>query len=1047
MASLTNVSIRRPVATSMFFLVIITLGIVSFRFLPVDLLPKIEYPRLIVATDYGEVGPEEMELLVTDPMENAMSGVPGVERLTSWSDQGGSRVSLEFAQGTDLNVAINDVRDAMGDVRESLPEEIEPPRIWRFDPNETSIVSIAVASSHDLETLTRILDRDISNRFEQVPGVGTIELSGDINREIRINLNRDRLKSLDLTADEVRQAIAAENVVVGGGNVKDGLKDMYVRALGEYTDIAQIGNTVVAYDAGTPIRVADVAMVEDGYEDNFRMTELDGMPVIQMRLQKMNDANTVAVAEAIRAEAERVNAERNDLDLTVVSDQSTFIEASISSVQTSLLWGALLAILVLYVFLRNGSTTFVIALSIPISVIATFGLLYFGGLTLNIMTFGGLALGVGLIVDNAIVVLENIVRHREENGKSLPEAASVGTREVGGAIVASTLTTSVIFLPLVFAQASSASLFQSLALVVVFSLVCSLFVALTLVPMLSSRFLTIDANPDTSTQSRFQRWFTRLEEAYKTRLRTVVQYRKTVFAVTGVLLAGAVALWPLLPVELAPQTDADEIRIDMSMDSGTNLAVVQSYLQELEAVVEPLIPEEDTRFVISEMRWGRARIDIAMKPASERSIEPSELAAQLRDEIEGVIPGVDTRVRARTGLWVLRRAFSSGGGGEQELEIELRGNDLDQARLLAVDLQRALEGVPGIASVDRDDDDRGSPEQNIRFDRERIAQVGLNVQDVAQAVRVNLAGALAGQFRVDGDEFPIRVRLRPEDRLTVQDLDNISVRTPDGATIPVASLVTIEEGRGPGTIRRISGQRVTYLEATFTEGATLNEVVGQAQAAVAQMDLPEQFSVTFGGEYREQQEAQRDFLISILMALVLIYMVMAGQFERFLDPLIVMLSVPLALIGVVPTLLATGTTVNIQSIMGLIMLIGIVVNNAIVLVDYINIMRRERGLSMVDAVVEAGRLRLRPILMTALTTMLGLFPLALGFGAGGDIQAALARVVIGGLFASTLITLVLIPVAYITVEQAATRVRNKLPNWSWLPEPGTAQVDVKPAQS
>jgi HAE1 family hydrophobic/amphiphilic exporter-1 len=650
-------------------------------------------------------------------------------------------------------------------------------------------------------------------------------------------------------------------------------------------------------------------------------------------------------------------------------------------------------------------------------------------------------------VDNAIVVLENIVRHREENGKSLPEAASVGTREVGGAIVASTLTTSVIFLPLVFAQASSAALFQSLALVVVFSLVCSLFVALTLVPMLSSRFLTIDANPDTSTQSRFQRWFTRLEDAYKTRLRTVVQYRKTVFAVTGVLLASAVALWPLLPVELAPQTDADEIRIDMSMDSGTNLAVVQSYLQELEAVAKPLIPEEDTRFVISEIRWGRARIDIAMKPASERSIEPSELAAQLRDEIEGVVPGVDTRVRARTGLWVLRRAFSSGGGGEQELEIELRGNDLDQARLLAADLQRRLEGVPGIASVDRDDDDRGSPEQNIRFDRARIAQVGLNVQDVAQAVRVNLAGALAGQFRVDGDEFPIRVRLRPEDRLTVQDLDNISVRAPDGATIPVASLVTIEEGRGPGTIRRISGQRVTYLEATFNEGATLNEVVGQAQAVVAQMDLPEQFSVTFGGEYREQQAAQRDFLISILMALVLIYMVMAGQFERFLDPLIVMLSVPLALIGVVPTLLATGTTVNIQSIMGLIMLIGIVVNNAIVLVDYINIMRRERGLSMVDAVVEAGRLRLRPILMTALTTMLGLFPLALGLGAGGDIQAALARVVIGGLFASTLITLVLIPVAYITVEQAAMRVRSKLPNWSWLPEPGTGTVEVKPAQS
>lgn len=1046
MASLTNVSIRRPVATSMFFLVIITLGIVSFRYLPVDLLPEIEYPRLIVATDYGDVGPEEMELLVTDPMENAMSGVPGVERLTSWSDQGGSRVSLEFAQGTNLNVAINDVRDAMGDVRDQLPDEVEPPRIWRFDPNQTSIVSIAAESRHDLETLTRILNRDLSKRFEQVPGVGTIELSGDINREIRVNLNRDRLQALNLTADEVRQAIANENVVVGGGNVKDGLKDMYVRSLGEYTSVNEISRTVVAYDEGTPIRVMDIAEVEDGYEDSFRMTELNEMPVVQMRLQKQSDANTVAVAQGIRAEVEQVNAERDDLELTVVSDQSTFIQASIDSVQTSLLWGALLAILVLYVFLRNGSTTFVIALSIPISVIATFGLLYFGGLTLNIMTFGGLALGVGLIVDNAIVVLENIVRHREENGRSLPDAASIGTREVGGAIVASTLTTSVIFLPLVFAQASSASLFQSLALVVVFSLVCSLFVALTLVPMLSSRFLNIEAHPDPDARSGFQQWFARLEHAYKERLRTVVQYRKTVFGITAILLAGAVALWPLLPVELAPQTDADEIRIDMDMDSGTNLAVVQSYLQELEAVVKPLIPEEDTRFVTTEMRWGRARIDIAMKPESERSIDPSDLAAQLRDEIEGVVPGVDTRVRARTGLWVLRRAFSSGGDGEQELEIELRGNDLQQAQIIGTDIQRRLEALPDIASVDMDADDEGTPEENIRFDRERIAQIGLNVQDVASAIQTNLSGAVAGQFRVEGDEFPIRVRLRPEDRLTVQDLDNISVRTPDGATVPVSSLVTVEQGRSPGTVRRINGQRVTYLEATLAEDATLNEAVKAAQQAVAQMNLPEQFSVTFGGEYREQQEAQRDFLISILMALVLIYMVMAGQFERFLDPLIVMLSVPLALIGVVPTLFLTGTTVNIQSIMGLIMLIGIVVNNAIVLVDYINIMRRERGLDMTEAVVEAGRLRLRPILMTALTTMLGLFPLALGLGAGGDIQAALARVVIGGLLASTLITLVLIPVAYITVEQAAARVHSWLPNWSWLPEPG-AEVTVRPAES
>lgn len=1046
MASLTNVSIRRPVATSMFFLVIITLGIVSFRYLPIDLLPEIEYPRLVVATNYDEVGPEEMENLITDPIENAVAGVPNVERLTSRSSQGSSRVSLEFAQGTNLDMAMNDLRDALDRVRRNLPDEANTPRIWRFDPSQTSIVDIAVESRHDLETLTRILDRDLSTRFEQIPGVGTIELSGDINREIQVNLNRDRLQSAGLTADEVRQAIASENAIVGGGNVRDGLRDMYVRALGEFTSVDEISNTVISYNDGQPLRVLDVADVEDGYQDTFRLTELNGMPIVQMRIQKQDDANTVAVADRIRAEAEQVNAERNDMELTVISDQSTFIQASIDSVQTALLWGALLAIFVLYLFMRNGSTTFVIALSIPISIIATFGLLYFGGLTLNIMTFGGLALGVGLIVDNAIVVLENIVRHREENGKSLPDAAEIGTREVAGAIVASTLTTSVIFLPLVFAQAASATLFQSLALVVVFSLVCSLFVALTLVPMLSSRFLTVEANPDQTKRSWFQRRFQQLENWYKDRLRSVVTYRKTVFGVTGVLLAGAIALWPMLPVELAPQTDADEIRIDMSMDSGTNLAVVQSYLQELEDVVHPLIPAEEVEFVTTELRGSRARIDIAMKPSGERSIEPSVLADNLRADIEGEVPGVQTRVRARTGLWVLRRAFSSGGGDEEtSLEIELRGNDLEQAQIIGNQIRNRLERLSGIADVDiGGEDDRGEPEQNIRFDRERIAQAGLNTQTVASAIQTNMAGTRAGEFRADGDEFPVMVRLRADDRRNVQDLDNIPVRAPDGTTIPASAFVTVEEGRGPGTIRRINGQRVTYLSANLESDATLNDVVGRAQAEVAQMNLPEQFSVTFGGEYREQQEAQRDFMVAIIMALMLIYMVMAGQFERFLDPFIVMLSVPLALVGVVPTLYFTGTTVNIQSIMGLIMLIGIVVNNAIVLVDYINIMRRERKLELVDAVVEAGRLRLRPILMTALTTMLGLFPLALGLGTGGEIQAALARVVIGGLLASTLITLVLIPVAYISVERMAVRVRSYLPAWSWLPRPG---VEVQPAKS
>ncbi len=1033
---LYDTSIRRPVATAMTFLAIIVVGSVSFYYLPVDLLPEIEYPRVTVYTNYPNVGPEEVEKIITDPIANAVSGVPNVERITSSSEEGGSRVNLEFAQGTDLNAAANDVRAALDRLRDDLPVEAEPPGIWKFDPNSQEIVSIAVESSRDLESLTRLMERDIGRRFEQIPGVGTLNIQGGIYRQIRVNINRERLRAYDLSAAQVQQAIGQSNVALPGGNVKEGLKDLYVRTQGEYESLDQIRRTVVTTVGGAPVQVQDVAEVRDGYEDLQRVSELNDVPVVQLEIQKQSGANTVSVAERIRAETQRINETRSDVRLTVVSDQSEFIRKSINNVQNAAIWGSLLAILVLYLFLRNGSTTFIIALSIPISIIATFALLFFNDLTLNQMTFGGLALGVGLIVDNAIVVLENIVRQREENGRALKEAASIGTREVAGAIVASTLTTSVIFLPLAFARTTTAALFQSLALVVVFALVCSLLVALTLVPMMASRFLTIDAGDHAdeagSSKSWFQRAFARLEHRYSSLIERVLRRRWLVFGATAVLLGGSLALWPMVSVELAPQTDANEIDVDLEMEQGTNIAVVMEYLEELEQRVKAELPDRDVKNFAKQVQpWG-AEVEIRLASASERSINTFALADSIRGAVLGKVPGADIRVSAQSGLWILRRIFSTGGGTEA-LRVELRGYDLEQARDIAGRIQGRLETVEGVAGV-RSERREGRPEQNIRFLREKISSLGLSVEEVARAVQTNVGGSRAAAYRSGGEQFPIVVRLRPEDRLSVQDLDNVSIRTPGGQSVPLSSLVRTNRGRGPTEIQRINGQRVTYISANLESDAVLGEVVERARTNLSELSLPEGFSIAFGGEYREQQKAQRDFLIAILMALVLIYMVMAGQFERFLDPLVVMFSVPLVLIGVLPTLVFTGTTVNIQSVMGLVMLIGIVVNNAIVLVDYINLMRRERGMDLLPAVAEAGRLRLRPILMTTLTTVLGLVPLAIGLGAGAEIQAALARVVIGGLLASTLVTLVLIPVAYVSLELLARSFRAKLPDWSWLPD-------------
>jgi len=1035
--SLYDLSIRRPVATAMTFLVVIVVGSVSFYYLPVDLLPEIEYPRVTVYTNYPNVGPEEVEQIITDPVANAVSSVPNVERMTSSSEEGASRVNLEFAQGTDLNAAANDVRAALDRIRDNLPVEAEPPGIWKFDPNSQEIVTIAVESSRDMESLTRLMERNLSKQFEQIPGVGTIDVQGGIYRQIQVNIDRDQLKAYDLSAAQVQQAIAQSNVALPGGNVKEGLNDLYVRTQGEYESLGEIRQTVVTRVEGTSIRVEDVAQVVDGYEDLSRIAELNGIPVLRLGIQKQSGANTVSVAQNIRDEVGRVNEARSDVRLTVVSDQSEFIQQSINNVQNAAVWGSLLAVLVLYLFLRNGSTTFIIALSIPISIIATFALLFFNGLTLNQMTFGGLALGVGLIVDNAIVVLENIIRHREEKERSLIEAASVGTREVAGAIVASTLTTSVIFLPLVFARTTTAALFQSLALVVVFALVCSLIVALTLVPMMASRFLTVDAGEDTGgsspSKSWFQRAFARLETRYSSLIERTLPRRWLVFGATAVLLGGAVALWPLVSVELAPETDANQVDIDLEMAQGTNIAVVMEYLDELEQRVKPLLPEEDVENFAKQVQpWG-AEVEVRLKSAGERSVNSFALADSIRSAVVGKVPGADVRVSAQSGLWILRRIFSTGGGNEA-LQVELRGYDLEQAQSLAERIKERLETVDGVAGA-RSGRREGRPEQNIRFLRDKISSLGLSTQEVAQAVQTNLGGSRAAAYRTGGEQFPIMVRLQPEDRLSVKDLDNVSIRTPDGESVPLSSLVNTKRGRGPTEIERINGQRVTYISATLESDAVLGEVVGRARTALSDINLPEGFSITFGGEYREQQKAQTDFMIAIIMALVLIYMVMAGQFERFLDPLVVMFSVPLVLIGVLPTLVLTDTTINIQSVMGLVMLIGIVVNNAIVLVDYINLMRRERNLDLMPAVAEAGRLRLRPILMTTLTTVLGLLPLALGLGAGAEIQAALARVVIGGLLASTLVTLVLIPVAYVSVELAARKIRSRLPDWSWLPDP------------
>jgi len=1024
--SLTSTSIKRPVATTMAFLIILLIGFVGFRFLPVDLLPEIEWPQLSVSVSYDNVGPEEMELIVTDMLENSLSGIPNVEQMSSTSSEGSSRVNLEFSRGTNLDAAANDVRDALDRVRDNLPPEADQPRIRKFNPDDFPIVIIGVRSERNLAELTRILDQEISMFFEQIPGVGTINIWGGIGREVKVDLNRERMLSSRITAVDVINALNRENITLPAGNIKDGFRDFYVRTQGEYENVDEIRETVISYVDGRPLRVGDVAEVSHGYEDISRYVEIDGVPTLRLAIQKQSGANTVAVANEIHREIERINSVRGDMELMVITDQSEFIQESIDTVRNAAVWGGILAVIVLFMFLRNVSTTFIIATAIPISLIATFGLLYFGGLTLNQMSFGGLALGIGLIVDNAIVVLENIVRKRE-GGEDRMISAEVGTREVAGAIIAATLTTSVIFLPLVFMQTTTGTMFQELGLVVVFAIACSLLVALTLVPMLASRFMTIkpiDPNPEK--QKKGDRFFEKLDDKYTTWLRTAIKWRWSVVSVTLVLVIGALMLVPGIPFELAPETEADEVRISMRMEDGTNISVINRYFDRLDEIVQQIIDPDVVAYYTRDLGgWGGdGRIDISLVSLTERDATADEIASELRNRIQYAIPGADIRVNTRGGLWIMRRIFRTGGGDEEaSVSIQLRGHNLETSQQLARTVRNRLQAVDGVTDVEIEESE-GRPQQDIRVNREKAAELGLGVNEIAATIQTNVAGNRAGVFRIDGEERPIMVRLRPQDRVDIDDIGNISIRAASGEIVPVSSVIDQSRSRAPSNINRVDGQRVMYITAELEEGATLGETVPRMEAALAQVSFPEGYSVYFGGEYEEQQRARDDFTMAIILSLILVYMVMAAQFERFLDPLIVMFSVPVALIGIVPTLIITGTTINMQSLMGVLMLLGIVVNNAIVLIDYINLKRRENEkMSLLDAVIGGSRLRLRPILMTTCTTILAMVPLAVGIGVGAEIQAALARVVIGGLLASTLITLFLIPIVYLGLTRSVLRLK------------------------
>ncbi|MDR7420475.1 MAG: efflux RND transporter permease subunit [Armatimonadota bacterium] len=1021
--NLSRFAINKPVTTAMTFMAIAFLGIIAFGRLPIDLLPDISFPTLNISTEYSGAGPQEVEREVTIPIENAMSTVPGVTEIFSTSQEGRSSVSLRFPWGADLDAAANDVRPALDRVRGRLPDAADTPRVFKFDPNLLPVVLLGIEARGDLSMLRDIAEDQLKPRLEQVEGVANVDIRGAREREIRVELDRARLEALGVSDRDVSQALRAESTVDPGGDVRVGSQRRVVRVIGRFASIDEIAQTVVATRQGIPIRVADVGRVVDTLADATSITRLNGRPSIVIAVSKRSGTNTVAVASRVFAVVDELNEQFPRARMTVISDGSKFIRRSIANVQTAAMLGSVLTMGVLLFFLRNVSSTLIISTAIPLSVLATILLMFWGGLTLNLITFGGLALAIGMLVDNAIVVLENIFRHREE-GQPPRLAAEEATGEVGTALAASTLTTIVVFLPMFFTTGIASVMFRPLAYVVTVALLGSMLVALTLIPSLASRALVMGHGKGAAGRIAvaLERGFVAVEDGFR-RVLTAVMRRPAliVLPAIGVMLLAWSAI-PLIGQETFPQTDEREFFVIMQMPRGTALEVTDRTARRVEQILAEETPgvERVATFVGGGFGPGGSHVTsfrVSLAPDAPRT---SEVINELRRRIR--VTGATFIYRPLSSLFLFRTP--------DPISIDLRGFDLETGNALARRLRGVLESVPGVTDLQVSREE-SAEEFSLRVDPIKAAAFGTNAAQVAASVSAYVGGTTATTFRSGGDDINVVVRLREADRATPDRLADLPISTSRGV-VPLRQVAEITGTPGPLQIQRRNRERIITLTGNITGrdiGATIRDV---RQALLAQR-LPQGFSIAFGGEFEDQRESFAQLTTGFLMSLVLVYMVMASQFERLLEPLLIMAAVPFALVGVIAALVFTGTTLNVQSGLGAIVLVGVAVNNAIVMITYA-LQLQDQGVPLREALARAGQRRLRPILMTSLTTIFGLLPLAIGIGEGSELQSPLARAIVGGLITSTVSSLLLIPALYMILDSALRWVRNRREAPLRLPE-------------
>lgn len=1099
-------SVTKPVAVTMRILALVLLGAVCFTRLPVDLLPNVSLPTVVVNTDWPNVAAEEIEAQVTRPLERAVSSVPGLYEVSSSTSEGTSSVRIQLQWGTDVGQAAVDILQLVQRARRSFPTDptLQNPVVFKFDPSQSPILVYGVSGDPDTIKLRTLLDNQIAPMIESANGVAAVNVTGGEQRNIVVEVNPDKLRARGLTLKQVSDAIARENLNIPAGIAKQSETEFIVRSTGLFTNLDEMKDVPVTTVGGRVVTIGDIAVIRDGSPEQRIFTRLNGEPAVGILIVRQSNANTIATAEDVKKRIEEVKALYPNLEFRLSYDQSTFIENSVDRVKEDGLIGGALAVLILLFFLRNVRSTIVVALSIPISVISTFALLYMCGFTLNTMSLSGLALAIGLIVDDAVVVLENIFRHIERDGKSAPDASVTGAQEIMSAVVASTVTIMIVFLPLLLIKGQAGQMFTQLALVVIFSIAVSLLDATTVVPMLASRLIKAEdyahgegghgaaANPPgpagsehgparsgaehpaPSSQKRrsilqkFFDWagerFDALDNGYRNALAWSLKHRWWVVGGAFAACGASFLLVPLIGVEMLPATDSGDFQFNMKMPIGTSLTQTDAAMKQAERIlldnpnVATVFSAAGTQLsvrgasTISRPNQGAAIV----KLKEDRKDKTADVIADLRKKLS-VLPG------AKATLLQFDFVSQILTGGNQNVEIDVFGEDLSELYRLGQEGIGKIRDVPGLENVDVNWQDT-TPEIQWKVDRQKASQLGLSFQTVADAVSTATNGYIASYYQENGYQYPILVQIPEGRRKTVEELLSLPIQPALTATDPASGnfgnagksrtgatqVIELRQvaspvfATGPSEITRLNRQRYIAISGT-PEKRSASDVQNDIEAKIKSWQLPAGYHWDWGSAQKRRGQEFAGLGLAVFLAIALIYMLLASQFESFIHPFTVLMSVPLASMGVILALFLSNRSFGLTAFIGLLLLVGIVVKNGILLIDYTNLLR-ERGRTRDEAILEASPTRLRPILMTSLAAGFGMVPLALGLGAGSETQAPLATSVVGGLTTSTLLTLFVVPCIYTLFDDMARRFRGDDRDLGRAPlvEPTVASLEAAP---